>query len=43
MHMKIFKQHFWLLVSLNRHKNTISRHVHIIVMQHIVMKTPTCI
>ena len=41
MHMKNFKQNIWVLVSFPRHKNIIPRRVHIKVVQHMVMKTPT--
>ena len=38
---KFQKYIIWVLVSFPRHKNIIPRRVHIIVIQHTVMKTPT--
>ena len=42
--IEIYKNHkiyIWVLVSLSRHKDIISRHVNIKVVQHTVIKTPT--
>ena len=39
MHMKNFKKCIWLLVSLNRHKNIISRHMYIMFIHDMVLKT----